>query len=273
MKLSTLARPIGVYVFLVWCLAPIFWLISTSLKTDVQAFSATPVWIFTPQWGNYANAWQEGAMSQAMLVSAVVALLSSLLGLICGVPLAYLVTQAWQADSRGSGLVTLVVLLLTTMPPVLGLTPLFRVFFALQLSGTIISVALVHAFYAVLLSFLIFRSFLVEFPREIREAALIDGLGEWRALASTVAPNLIGPLFATVVLALIQSWNEFLYALILTTGENQTVPVRVASFLSFVGTNWSNLTAAGVIGTLPIVIFAIITRKYMARGLTFGGVK
>ena len=273
MKLRTIARPVAVYVFLTWCLAPILWLVSTSLKTDVQAFSPTPVWIFTPQFGNYANAWVEGAMSQAMLVSAVVAMVSSLLGLVCGVPLAYLVTQVWQNDSPASGRVTLVVLLLTTLPPVLGLTPLFRVFYAINLSGTVVSIALVHGFYAVLLSFLIFRSFLVEFPREIREAAMIDGCGEWRALLNAIVPNVVGPLFATVVLALIQSWNEFLYALILTTGETQTVPVRVASFLSFVGTNWSNLTAAGVIGTLPIVIFAIVTRKYMARGLTFGGVK
>jgi len=202
-----------------------------------------------------------------------VALLSSAVGVVSGAPLAYLVTQVWPVTSQASSRVTLAVLLLTTLPPVFGLTPLYRTLYGLGLSESLVGVIFVHSFYAVLLSFLIFRSFLVEFPREIREAALVDGAGEWTVLGRCLVPNLVGPLFATVVLTLIQSWNEFLYALILTTGENQTVPVRVAGFLSFVGTNWSNLTAAGVIATLPIVIFGILTRKYMAQGLTFGGVK
>ncbi|TCC32223.1 carbohydrate ABC transporter permease [Kribbella sindirgiensis] len=266
-------RPLLVYLFLAWCLAPILWLVSTSLKSDVQAFSPTPVWVFTPQWGNYLNAWQEGGMSQAMLISTTVATASSVAGVICGVPLAYLVTQVWPTESKASGRVTLLILLLTTLPPILGLTPMFRTLYAAQLSQTIAGITLIHAFYAVLLAFLIFRSFLVGFPREIREAGLVDGIGEWRILGRCVIPNLVGPMFATLVLALIQSWNEFLYALILTNGATQTVPVRVSGFLSFVGTNWSNLTAAGVIGTLPIVVFALLTRKYMARGLTFGGVK
>ncbi|MGO2748145.1 ABC transporter permease subunit, partial [Microbacterium sp.] len=111
------------------------------------------------------------------------------------------------------------------------------------------------------------------FPREVREAAMLDGLGEWRTLFQCVLPNIWGATFATFVLALIQSWNEFLYALVLTSGDSQTVPVTIAGFLSFFGTNWARLTAAGVIGALPIVIFAIIVRKHMARGLSFGGVK
>ncbi len=266
-------RPILIYGFVVWCLAPILWLVSTSLKSDVEAFSATPVWIFTPHFDNYANAWLAGGMQQAMLVSALVSSTSSVIGVLCGGPLAYLTTQIWPATSRASGRVTLLILLLTTLPPVFGLTPLYRFFYQLGLSESLVGVVLVHSFYAVLLSFLIFRSFLVEFPREMREAGLIDGAGEWRVLGSCVVPNLVGPTFATLVLSLIMSWNEFLYALILTSGDNQTVPVRVAGFLSFVGTNWANLTAAGVIATLPIVIFGVLTRKYMAQGLTFGGVK
>lgn len=266
-------RPILVYGFVAWCLAPILWLVSTSLKSDVDAFSSTPVWIFTPHFENYLNAWNDGGMQQAMIISSTVASASSILGILCGGPLAYLTTQVWPTAARGAGRVTLVILLLTTLPPVFGLTPLYRFFFGLGLSESLVGIVLVHSFYATLLSFLIFRSFLVEFPREIREAGLVDGGGEWRVLGQCVMPNLIGPTFATLVLTLIQSWNEFLYALILTTGENQTVPVRVAGFLSFVGTNWANLTAAGVIGTLPIVIFGVATRKYMAQGLTFGGVK
>jgi ABC-type glycerol-3-phosphate transport system permease component len=274
MKLLTSGvRPLAVYLFVVWCLAPILWLASTSLKSDVDAFRSKPVWIFTPHFDNYANAWQSGGMQHAMVISAVVAISSSLAGIAAGAPLAYLVTQVWPSSSRGSARVVLGVLLLTTLPPVFGLTPIYRTLFALNLAGDLAGVVFVHSFYAVLLSFLIFRSFLVEFPREIREAGLMDGAGEWGVLTRCVVPNLVGPLFATMVLSLIQSWNEFLYALILTTGDNQTVPVRIAGFLSFVGTNWANLTAAGVIGTLPIIIFGVLTRKYMAQGLTFGGVK
>lgn len=272
-RVGTAARVGAVYLFLAWCLAPVLWLVSTSLKSDVQAFSAEPVWVFTPQWGNYARAWSEGYMFQAMTASATVAVTSSLVGIVAGLPLAYLVTQVLPERSALSRRVTLLVLLLTTVPPVLGLTPLFRLFDNLGIGRGLVGISLVHSYYATLLAFLVLRSFVESFPRDVREAALVDGAGEWRTLVQCVAPNLVGALFATFTLSLIQSWNEYLYALVLTGGDAQTVPVRVSSFFTFVGTNWSTLTAAGVIGTLPIVVFAILARNHMARGLSYGGVK
>ncbi|SEE74608.1 carbohydrate ABC transporter permease [Ruania alba] len=273
MRVRSFVRVALVYLFLAWCLAPVLWLVSTSLKSDVDAFSSEPVWFFTPQWDNYLRAWTEGFMAEAMTASAVVAGLSSVIGIIAGLPLAYLVTQVLPEGAASGRRVTLTVLLLTTVPPVLGLTPLFRTFDDLGLGRGPVGITAVHAYYAVLLAFLILRSFLTAFPREIREAALVDGAGEWRTMLGCIAPNMVGAMFATLVLALIQSWNEYLYALVLTGGDSQTVPVRVSSFFTFVGTNWSTLTAAGVIGTLPIVVFAILARKHMARGLSYGGVK
>lgn len=262
-----------IYTFLFVWMLPLAWLVSTSLKSDVEAFSPKPVLFFTPRWENYVNAWETGGMAGAMFNSSVAAVASASVGIIAGLPLAYLITQVWQADSKASRRVTFFILLLTTIPPVLGLTPLFRTFMTLGLNRTLFGITAIHSFYATLLSVLIFRSFLENFSREIRESALVDGCGELRALTSCVAPNLVGPGMAVFILALIQSWNEYLYALVITGGDSQTVPVRVSSFLSFMGTNWANLTAAGVIGTLPIVIFAIIARKQLARGLTYGGVK
>jgi ABC-type glycerol-3-phosphate transport system permease component len=262
-----------VYLFVLWCMAPVLWLISTSLKSDVQAFSPKPVWVFTPQFGNYLGAWNDGGMGHAMIVSTIVALASSLLGIAAGLPLAYLITQVWEPGSYSSGRVALGILLLTTVPPILSLTPLYRTFFSAGLTNNYGGLIIVHTFYATLLAVLIFRSFLMSFPREIREAASIDGLGEWRTLGYCIAPNVWGGMFATLVLALIQSWNEYLYALVLLPANEQSVPVTISSFLSFFGTNWSRLTSAGVIGALPIVVFAILVRKHMARGLTFGGVK
>jgi len=266
-------RVIAVYAFVLWCILPIFWLVSTSLKSDVEAFSREPVWFFVPQFSNYLTAWVDGGMGQSMLVSGAVAVISSVLGILAGLPLAYLTTQVWPAESTGSARLTLGVLLLTTVPPVLSLTPFYRTFFGIGLTGNPVGLTIIHTFYAILLAVLIFRSFLSSFPREIREAAMLDGLGEWRTLFQCVLPNVWGATFATFVLALIQSWNEFLYALVLTSGDSQTVPVTIAGFLSFFGTNWARLTAAGVIGAVPIVVFAILVRKHMARGLSFGGVK
>jgi ABC-type glycerol-3-phosphate transport system permease component len=262
-----------VYLFVIWCIAPIVWLVSTSLKSDVDAFKSTPVWIFVPQFSNYVGAWVDGGMGHAMLISGSVAVISSVLGIVAGLPLAYLTTQVWPQESRSSARLTLGILLLTTVPPVLSLTPFYRAFFGVGLTGNPVGLTIIHTFYAILLAVLIFRSFLVNFPREIREAAMIDGVGEWRTLFSCIAPNVWGGIFATFVLALIQSWNEFLYALVLVNGDNQTVPVTIAGFLSFFGTNWARLTAAGVIGAIPIVVFAVLVRKHMARGLSFGGVK
>lgn len=262
-----------VYLFVIWCVAPVLWLVSTSLKSDVQAFSPTPVWIFVPQFQNYANAWVDGGMAQAMLTSTLVAVGSALFGIGAGLPLAYLSTQIWPATSISSSRLTLSILLLTIVPPVLSLTPYYRTFFGMELTGNAFGLTIIHTFYAILLAFLIFRSFLVNFPRDIREAAQLDGLGEVRILSLAILPNLWGAVFAIFILGLIQSWNEYLYALVMTNGSSQTIPVTISGFLSFFGTNWARLTAAGVIGALPIVIFAILVRKHMARGLSFGGVK
>jgi ABC-type glycerol-3-phosphate transport system permease component len=272
-RIAHVAKVIIVYIFVIWCIAPILWLISTSLKSDVDAFSATPVWLFVPHFDAYASAWTDGGMGQATLMSAIVAVVSGVVGIVAGLPLAYLTTQVWPVESRSSARVILMILLLTTVPPALSLIPFYRTFFAVGLTGNVGGLTIIHSFYATLLAVLIFRSFLVNFPREIRDAALIDGVGEWRALFYCVVPNVWGGMFATFVLALIQSWNEYFYALVLTSGDSKTVPVTIAGFLSFFGTNWARLTAAGVIGALPIVVFAILVRKHMARGLSFGGVK
>ncbi|WP_129667471.1 carbohydrate ABC transporter permease [Phytoactinopolyspora endophytica] len=273
MKALEGVKTLLVYLFLMWCLVPVLWLVSTSLKSDVDAFSAEPVWFFTPQWENYATAWTSGGMSQAMATSTIVAVLSSLIGLFAGIPLAYLITQVWPDTGNGARRVAMTILLFTTVPPVLALTPLFRTFDDLGLTRTLVGITLIHAYYATLLAVLILRAFLVNFPREIREAAMVDGAGEWRVMVRCVMPNMTGAIFATFVLSLIQSWNEYLYALVMTGGDTQTAPVRISGFLSFVGTNWSTLTAAGVIGTLPIVAFGLLARNYLARGLSFGGVK
>lgn len=266
-------RTVLAYLFVVWCIAPVLWLVTTSLKSNSDAFASPPVWFFIPRFDAYVAAWTNGGTGHAMLMSAIVAIISSVLGIVAGMPVAYVTTQVWPSSSAASSRVTLVILLLTTVPPVLSLTPFYRTFFDVGLTGNIWGIAIIYTFYAILLATLIFRSFLMNFPIEVREAALLDGVGEWRALAYCIAPNLQGGIFATFVLALIQSWNEFLYALVLTNQESQTVPVTVAGFLSFYGTNWAQLCAAGVTGALPIVVFAIIVRKNLARGLTFGGVK
>lgn len=262
-----------VYLFVIWCVAPVLWLISTSLKSDVQAFSPTPVWIFVPQFQNYVNAWMDGGMGQSMIISTLVAVTSAVIGIVAGLPLAYLSTQIWPSESVAASRLTLAILLLTIVPPVLSLTPYYRALFGIGPTGNAFGLTIIHTFYAILLAVLIFRSFLVNFPRDIREAAQLDGLGEWRTLGLTILPNVWGAMFAVFILALIQSWNEFLYALVMTNGSSETVPVTISGFLSFFGTNWARLTAAGVIGALPIIIFAIVVRKHMARGLSFGGVK
>jgi ABC-type glycerol-3-phosphate transport system permease component len=272
-KVGRVVKSGVVYLFVLWCIAPVLWLISTSLKPAADIFTSTPVWFFTPQFGSYVQAWTDGGMGQAMVNSALVAVISSVVGIAAGLPLAYVSTQIWESESVSSARVTLGILFMTTVPPILSLLPFYRAFFSVGLTGNDVGLTIVHSFYATLLAVLIFRSFLVPFSREIREAALIDGAGEWRTLLQCILPNVWGALFATFVLALIQSWNEFLYALVLTNTNSETAPVAISSFLAFFGTNWGRLTAAGVIGTLPIVIFAIVVRKHMARGLSFGGVK
>ncbi len=117
------------------------------------------------------------------------------------------------------------------------------------------------------------RGFFREVPREVREAAVIDGCGEWQVFHGMMLPLVTGGIVATGVFVFIAAWNEFLFALALTQSASATAPLAIVGFRSEYGVQWGAIGAASVTISTPVVLFAIAMQRYLVRGLTMGSVK
>lgn len=272
-RIWVMQRSVLVYVFAGWSIVPIVWLIDISVHPARTAFSLHPFSTFVPTVSNYVNVVRGGGVTPGLERSAVVVGASTAAGVLLALPLAYVLTQVWEPTGRKAARVTLFFLASTIAPQVVVILPIFEIFTKLGLMGSLVGLSLLYSIMNLSLAVLLLRSYLGSVPAEVREAGLTDGAGEWRILISCVAPIVRGGVVATAILCVLQTWNEFLYALVIVGGEHQTLPIVITSFLTFEGINWGELAAASVIAVVPILIFGVIVQKDLSRGISFGAVK
>lgn len=255
-------------------LLPIYWMVTISLKTEVDQFAAPPKWIsFVPTFAHYENAFGERSFGQYLLTSAIVSVLSTVCALALGTLAAYGLAR-FRWPRRMNTRLSLWILSTRMFPPIVTAIPLFlmmRDLFLLDSIG-----ALVIAYTGFNLPFVVWmmRGFFLELPKELEEAALVDGdsrLGAlWRVILPLAAPGLA----ATAVFCLIVCWNEFLFALILTqTDAAMTLPVGIAGRVTQYEIEWGVMSAAGAVAMVPIMVFALAVQRYLVRGLSLGAVK
>jgi len=261
---------VAVTIVLVFFLFPPVWLVLTSLKTYKDAFAMPPVLFFRPTFASYLQILTDGKFVWYAVHSTVVAFGSTAISLLVGTPAAYALAKMrfrWSHD------LSLFILGSRIAPPIMTLFPLYLIFFHVHLLDNLL--ALVITYVAVELSLVIWmlETFFEDVPDEIREAALVDGTSEVGAFLRIMLPLVRSGLAATAILSLIQAWNEFLFALVLTGSNSSTLPVGITSFLTFQGTEWGPLTAAGTLVMIPMLIFGLLVQKPLVRGMTLGAVK
>ncbi|HYO29006.1 MAG TPA: carbohydrate ABC transporter permease [Thermomicrobiales bacterium] len=159
------------------------------------------------------------------------------------------------------------------MPPIVAAFPLVFMFRALEWHDTYHGLILVHAAINVPLATLLLMSFFDEVPRDLDDAAMVDGASRFGAFREVVLHYVRGGLAATAVLAFVFSWNEFLLSLVLTTGGIRTVPVASSTFTTAFATEWGYLAALGTASMVPIFVFILFVQRHLVRGLTLGAVK
>ncbi len=201
--------------------------------------------------------------------SAVVGIGSTALVLVLALPAAYAMSRfalRWRKD------LAFWILTQRMMPPVVAAFPLFFIFQRLQWIDTYHGLILVHAAMNVPLAVLLLMSFFDEVPRDLDDAAMVDGATRFGAFRNSLT-LVRGGIVATAVLAFIFSWNEFLLSLVLTAGAVRTVPVASSTFTTAFATEWGYLAALGIASMVPIFIFILIVQRHLVRGLTLGAVK
>lgn len=257
-------------VAVVVALAPYFWMVLASFKTRVDLFSETPKWIFTPTLANYPAVFIDKGYWPLAVNSLVISLSSTALCVLIGAPAAYVF-----ARMEFPGKEDLFFFFLTTRmaPPISIAVPLFLFFTSLGLIDTIYAVVIAHTSFNLSLVVWMMRGFFADIPREIDEAAVMDGRSRLGAFVFIVAPLAAPGIAATAVLCFILSWNEFLYAFILVAFEGRPLTVGIPGLVTPHGTLWGQVAAVAIVATLPIIVFTFLVQRQLVRGLTFGAVK
>lgn len=257
-------------LILLFFISPLLWLISTSFKNYIDAFAMPPKIIFTPTLENYIRVLGRADFFQYMLNSIICSLVSTAVALVFGVPCAYAIAMFNYSKAKNTSFFFLSARI---APPIMSLLPLYIIFSRIGILGTKIPIIIMYTLICLPIVVWLMPVYFREVPQEIREAAIIDGCNEMDIFSRIVLPLVRGSIAATAIYCVILTWNEFLIALVMSNRSSQTLPVTVTSFMTFQGTEWGPLSAAGTIIMIPMIAFGFIIQKYFARGIVSGAVK
>lgn len=260
-------RVVALVLVVLFLLAPLFWMLLASLKTNVDIYDTAKAFIFSPTFENYANVLQRNNYFVFVVNSFWVAFVSTALSIVLGVPAAYAMSRFTMHRSA------LVVLMARVIPGVSLLVPWYYVFSNLRMVGKFEVLILSHMFVALPLIVYIMMSYFDSLPLELEESAEVDGLTPIGAFRLITLPLAVSGIATAGILSFIFSWNNFMFALVLSGAKTKTLPVAIFDFVSYASIDWGGLMAAATVVTIPIMIIALFTQKYIVSGLTAGATK
>lgn len=251
---------------------PIAWTVITSLKTDVQMFAIPPKLIPNPVTGkHYEEILFHGSFLSFLKNSLLVSVISCGISMTAGIMAAYGFAKYTSKKMRP---VFGAVAAVRMVPQVAMVIPFFMIMRSLKLSDTIWGLVITYIPFEITLIIWILKNFFAQVPREIEEAAEIDGLGVWGTLWKVVLPLSKSSVGVAGLMAFLFSWNEFMFALSLTsTSHSQTLTIGIAGFVTSFQTFWGKMSAMGILFIIPALILAFIFQKDLVKGLTAGAVK
>lgn len=249
---------------------PMFWLIETAFKTHIDFIALPPVLVFKPTLDNFAAVFAKADFALAYRNSAIITILAICFALLLGLPAAYGLSRF---RFKGQGLLSFWILSTRFIPPVVVVIPFFLIFRFTGMINTLYGMVIVHMVAALPMVIWLMYSFFKDLPFEIEEAACVDGAHPLYTFSRIALPLVAPGVVSTVILTTVASWNELIYAMILTGPASKTLPAVIYSFVSYEQIAWGNMCAAGTMAIAPIAIFAVFLQKYLVSGLTFGAVK
>jgi multiple sugar transport system permease protein len=262
---------LGLAAALAFFLGPFFWILTTSLKGNEDFHAFPPVWIpAEPSLAHYVGLFTRASGLRYFLNSLVISSLSMLAALVVSLPTAYSMAR-WRF---GGGLLSTALLILRMLPAIALIIPVYVLYKAVGLTNSYLGLVTIYTVVYIPFAVWLLVGFLRDFPTEIEEAALIDGCSRLRALVAVVVPIIAPGLAVVALFAFIATWNEFLFAVVLTGIETKTMMVLVTSYTSG-GTDmfYGEASASVVLGVLPAFAVAFLLQRYLVKGLALGGTK
>jgi multiple sugar transport system permease protein len=265
--LTNLLYVLAMFAVVFFMLTPFLWMVLNAFKSPLQIIKLPPELIFEPTLRNFQNVFGTQNFMRYIINSVIIGAGCTLVGLLIGLPAAYSIARFRQNR------LAIVILMARMVPGITFLVPLFIIFRTLGMIDTYTSLILTHMLVGLPFIVWVMVPFFESIPRELTEAAVVDGASAMRAFVSVVLP-LSGPGIVTAsILSFVFSWNNFMFSIVLASSRTRTVPVAIYNFISYAQIDWGGLMAAAVVITLPVLVLAIITQRYVIRGLTAGAVK
>ncbi|MCD6489092.1 MAG: carbohydrate ABC transporter permease [Desulfurococcales archaeon] len=260
---------VAVLVFLILAyLSPLYWIFTTAFKTRAEMFS-NPFYLTQVTLENFEEAARYGAFD-AIKNSVIITVGGVGLALLLSVFAAYAFSRY---AIRGKNILMFYILSTRMMPPIALVIPIFVMFQKLGLKGTYTGLILMYATVSLPFSIWMIKSFIDDIPKDIDQAAILDGHSLTYVLFKIVIPMVLPGIVASMVFSAITIWNEFVFALLLSSIDTRPTSVLLSSIRGERGFNWGRIAAIEVVYILPIIIFVFLVQKHLLRGLTFGTVR
>ena len=251
-------------------LFPIYWIVLTSFKTPLIINEPVPVFWFTPTLQNYQHLFEEFKFARILQNSLTIVSITTVVVIALALLAAY---ALGRMDVRGGKHIALWMLSLRFMPPIAIVLPFFVVWQRIGLTDTYLGLILIYVAFNLPFAIWLLRGFLVEVPRDLDEAAMLDGLGHLAILRRIILPVIAPGVAVTAIFTFMFAWNEYLMALVLTSRNASTVPVTVSKFIQAYSILWGDVGAAATIELLPVLVVVFLLQRHIMRGITLGAVK
>ena len=257
-------------VIMLVCVFPFYWMVTTSLKTQVVALEAPPVWIFEPNLDNYREALFEDGVLRTLINSLVIAVCTTALALVLGVPAAFALARF---EFRGKKDLWFWFITNRMVSPIVLALPFFLIARNLGILDKHITLILIYLTFNLPIVIWIVTDQFRGIPYDLDEAARLEGASQFRIMRSICLPLAMPGVAVSAIFSFIFSWNELMFGLILTRNDAKTAPAMAVSFMEGYNLPYGKIMATSTLIVIPVLIFALLASKQLVRGLTMGAVK
>lgn len=266
-RLPHLLALVAVFVFAGF---PFYWMVSSSFKQQADLLASPPVWLFHPTWANYFAIFADQKVVDGVYNSLIVAVSTTVLAVVLGTPAAYALARF---EFRGKADLWFWFISNRMISPIVLALPIYLLAQKVGLLDTHLVLILVYLTFNLPIVVWICTDQFRSIPDELGQAARLESATQWQVFRLIYLPLALPGVAVSAIFSFIFSWNELLYALVLTRRDVQTAPVIATSFMSGYELPWGKIMATGTVIVLPVTIFALLVSRHMIRGLTMGATK
>ncbi|MGF1475809.1 MAG: carbohydrate ABC transporter permease [Geminicoccaceae bacterium] len=260
----------AIFLIILFCVFPFYWMVTTSLKDQVEALASPPTWVFDATIANYGEVLIEDKVGASLINSLIVACSTTALALVLGLPAAYALARF---DFRGKRDLWFWFITNRMVSPIVLALPFFLIVRNLGLLDTHLVLILIYLTFNLPIVIWICTDQFRSIPRELDEAATLDGAGQFHIFSRICLPLAAPGVAVSAIFSFIFSWNELMFALVLTRSEAKTAPAVAVGFMEGYNLPYGKIMATSTLIVVPVIIFALFASRQLVRGLTMGAVK